>query len=95
MTGNVAKITSAARPIGPGGAPLGTCKQNRRDTSTRIEGPRYALVEHFSPARKRVKLSATGNGRAWSGYLARDKGKGGLDLPSPSGLAEPSFLSIA
>jgi len=41
------------------------------------------------------KLSATGKGGAWSGYLARDKSKSGLDLPSPSGLAEPSFPSIA
>src|SRR5262244_886816 len=68
--------------------PLGTCEQNRRDASTSIEGPRYALVEHFSLAWKRRSLSVTGKPMGPL-YLGRDKGKGGLYLPSPGWLAGP------
>jgi hypothetical protein len=49
------------------------------------------LVEHFSLAWKCHRLSATGKPMGPL-YLGRDKGKGGLYLPSPGWLAGPSPL---
>jgi hypothetical protein len=59
---------------------------------TRIEGPRSALPEHFSLAWKRRRLSANGKAGQWGGYLGRDRGKGGLYLPSPGGPAQLSIV---